>query len=135
MRQNMEELKATQEESGRREEEFRGIVEAIGNTLLLMEYNLEGKITSVNNAMCLFLGKDREELIGKTHQEVFNGTIITDEEFWENLNSNGPQVLSETVKIGKKTFEILEHFATVPDRNNITVKYINFATNGRTRNS
>jgi PAS domain S-box-containing protein len=135
MRQNMEELKATQEESGRREEEFRGIVEAIGNTLLLMEYSLDGKITNVNNAMCLFIGKDREELIGKTHQEAFGSTIITDEKFWENLNSNSPLVFSETVKIGKKTFEILEHFAIVPDRNNVTVKYINFATNGRTRNS
>lgn len=135
MRQNMEELKATQEESGRREEEFRGIAEAITNALLVVEYDIEGKISNVNHAMCLFIGKDREEVLGKTHEEVFDGTIRTDSNFWEDLRSSGHAVYTETVRIGKKTFDLIEHFAKVSDRNDNTVKYINFATNGRARNS
>jgi PAS domain S-box-containing protein len=135
MRQNMEELKATQEESNRREEEFRGIAEAIGDSLFVTEYNLDGKIRHVNEKLCVFLGKDREDLIGKTHAEVFESSLKTDAAFWKELQRNGQYVTTETIRVGKKSFELLEHFTPVTDRNKNTVKFINFATNGRIGNS
>jgi PAS domain S-box-containing protein len=135
MRQNMEELKATQEESGRREEEFRGIAEAIGNALMVMEYDLEGKIHEVNERFCIFLGKEREDILGKYHHEIFASILKPDVAFWTEVKERGQVVVSETVTIGKKSYEILEHFTPVINRSNITVKYINFATDGRIGNS
>ncbi len=135
MRQNMEELKATQEESGRREEEFRGIVEALGNSLYVIEYDLEGKISNCNEKLCVFLGTAQNELIGKLHQDVFNGTLKTDARFWENVLKKKHVNVQETITIGKKEIEILENFTPVMNREGIAVKYINFVTDGRIGNS
>jgi PAS domain S-box-containing protein len=135
MRQNMEELKATQEESGRREEQFRGVADAIGNAMLLVEYSLDGKILEVNDRLCHFLGKEKEALIGKTHFEAFNGNLKTDADFWNTIRDEGFAHVKETIKIGRKTFELIEHFAPVLNRNSNAVKFINFATDGRIGNS
>jgi PAS domain-containing protein len=135
MRQNMEELKATQEESARREEELRGIAEAIGNSLMVVEYGLDGKISSANQKLCLFLGKEPDQIIGRTHQDIFGGTVSTENGFWKELQKNGLFKISETIHIGKNSFGILEHFVPVTNRNNVTVKYINFISDGRTGNS
>ncbi len=85
MRQNMEELKATQEESTRREEELSGFVDAIGNAMLIIEYDLEGKILEVNDRLCLFLGRERDEILGRTHHELFEGSLNPDVQFWNKL--------------------------------------------------
>jgi PAS domain S-box-containing protein len=135
MRQNMEELKATQEESGRREEQYRGVAEAITSALMVIEYGIDGRINEVNEKVCLFLGKLREELIGKTHLEVFNGSLNPDTSFWNDLQHEGSMQITEKVRIGKKSFELIQHFVPVLNRNGITIKYINFTTDGRTGNS
>jgi PAS domain-containing protein len=134
MRQNMEELKATQEESNRREEEFRGIAEAIGNVLFIVEYDLDGKIREINERFCIFLVRDHDEIIGKQHQDVFQGNIKPDSEFWEEIQKNGHFNVLETIKVGKSSFKIKEHFTTVLNREGIAVKFINFATDDRTGN-
>lgn len=135
MRQNMEELKATQEESARREEELTGFTEAAHRSLMVIEYNLEGRIHDVNENVCLFFGRDKDELSGKLHHEAFGGSLNTDIAFWNELQQKGSLSVSETIKVGKKTYLIDEHFARVTNRANATVKYINFVTNGRIGNS
>jgi len=135
MRQNMEELKATQEESGRREEELRGISEAVNSALMVVSYDLEGKIIDANERLCIFLGRDKEYLLGRFHTEAFGGTLNADSNFWQEIQNNGPRTINETIKVGKKNREILEQFASVLNRNSNTVKYINFVSDGRTGNS
>jgi PAS domain S-box-containing protein len=135
MRQNMEELKATQEESERREEEFRGIAQAIEHALFVIEYDLDGKIRKVNDRFCIFIGRSSEEIIGHQHHEIFDSNIKPDRHFWDDIIKNQRVTLTEQVKIGKKTFRLLEHFTTVQNNDNLTVKFINFVTDDRTGNS
>jgi PAS domain-containing protein len=135
MRQNMEELKATQEESNRREDELRGVAEAIGNALFVVEYDLDGNIREINEKFCIFLQRNRDEIIGKPHHEVFEGTLIPDSHFWDEVQKNRYHNLSETIKVGKKSFTLKEHFTPVLKRDGITVKFINFATDDRIGNS
>lgn len=135
MRQNMEELKATQEESGRREEELKGITDALASALMVITYDTEGYILDVNDRFCHFTGLERLNIIGKSHIEIFKGTFKTDAEFWKKVEESDVQIVRETLRIGKKTVNIHEHFAPVRNRNYITVKYINFISDGRTGNS
>jgi PAS domain-containing protein len=128
MRQNMEELKATQEESTRREEELRGIAEAISHTHLVIEYDLGGSIRQVNDRCCLFFGRTSEELVGKMHPDVFEGTLVPDEQFWNTVEKNNLTVVHEKVRIGKMEYPLKEHFTAVMNRDNLVVKYINFIT-------
>jgi PAS domain S-box-containing protein len=119
---------ATQEESSRREEEFRGIAEAIGQSLFVIEYGLDGIIREVNDKFCIFMGVTREEIIGKEHPMVIAGSLKPDILFWEELQKNNHITLNEKVKIGKKQYHLKEHFAVVPNKDGIVVKYINFIT-------
>ena len=128
MRQNMEELKATQEESSRREEEFRGIAEAIGQSLLVIEYGLDGVIREVNDKFCIFTGLTREDITGKEHHMVLDGSLNPDALFWDQLQRDTHVTLIEKVKIGKKQYQLKEHFAVVPNKDGLVVKYINFIT-------
>jgi methyl-accepting chemotaxis protein len=121
MRQNMEELKATQEESNRREEEYWGVAQAIGNALMVIEYDLDGRIREVNEKLCIFLGNHRDEVIGKLHNEVFQGTLKPDSQFWDEVLKNGHLNLTETISMGKKTFTIFEHFTPILSRDGIAV--------------
>ncbi len=128
MRQNMEELKATQEESSRREEEFKGIADAIERALFIVEYDLDGRIRHVNERLCIFTGYTYEEVIGHTHQEIFEGSLAPDKQFWEDVQLNTNYLCTEQIKIGQSTIRLKEHFTIVQNKDGITVKYINFAT-------
>jgi len=127
MRQNMEELKATQEESSRREEEMKGVADAIANTMFVIEYDLEGLIQGVNDRVCIFLGRHREEVIGKTHQQLFDGSLNPDALFWDHIRNNNQTFAFEHVRVGKKEYRLKHHFAAVLNRDGIVINYINFA--------
>ncbi len=127
MRQNMEELKATQEESTRREEEYKGIVDAMENSMFIIEYDLQGFISNANEKLCIFLGKQLDEITGKTHLQVFNGTLNPDEKFWNMLREKTALTKEETVKTGKKKELLREHFAAIYNLNGVHTKFMNFA--------
>ena len=65
MRQNLEELQATQEESARKEAEMQSILNAVNSSSLVIEFDLNGRITSVNEAVCKSLNLQRENIVGR----------------------------------------------------------------------
>lgn len=96
MRQNMEELQATQEEAARRENESNAILDVINDNLIIVEYDMSGTITNVNETYLKMLNKTADEMIGK---KMFEGYDANDEKarqqtfLWNNLR-NG-QIVSE----------------------------------------
>lgn len=66
MRQNMEELQATQEESARREAEMTGLLTAIDHTTLRAEFDLNGKLITANNNFLEKLEYEIEEVQGRS---------------------------------------------------------------------
>jgi PAS domain S-box-containing protein len=135
MRQNMEELKATQEESARREDDLKSIVNAVENVMFVIEYDLEGVIRKVNQKVCHFLGITKEEILGKTHYEVFAGSLQPDRQFWNDLQNKSVYTGIDNIHIGQKTYPIYVYFAAVQNRDGIVLHYINFATDVRIGNS
>jgi PAS domain-containing protein len=128
MRQNMEELKATQEESMRREEELTGMAEAINKALYVVTYAPDGRITHVNDPLCIFLASNPEDLEGRQHEEVFRGTLKPDSLFWEELERSGRTVVPDKVKIGKKETRLKFHFSTVFNTDGHIIRFISFIT-------
>ena len=82
MRQNMEEMQATQEESSRKENEFKGILNAIDNTLSRVELNTEGKVIFANEA---FL-KNTDYSIDSLKNKEFDSIVY--EEFNSKYEKN-----------------------------------------------
>ncbi|UCH14042.1 MAG: GAF domain-containing protein [Bacteroidales bacterium] len=128
MRQNMEELKATQEESVRREEEYKGIIGAVKESVFTVEYDLEGKITDINEKLLTFLGKTKKELIGKKHTALSSQDSKKDikASFWDDLKKGKQKKIIEKIKIGKNREYILMHnFSPVLNNNKVPVKFLN----------
>jgi len=65
MRQNMEEMRATQELAQRREADLSGILSAVDNTLMKGEYDIDGTLLSVNNRHLQTMGYQLSEIKGK----------------------------------------------------------------------
>ena len=89
MRQNMEELQATQEEMQRSQSETQGILTAINNSLASVEFKPNGEIIDANHQFLSIFGFTLEEIRGKNHSvllppEERNAAETT--EFWEQLS-------------------------------------------------
>lgn len=66
MRQNLEELQATQESAARREKEMESIIEALNATNLVMHFDINGVIEDINDNFLRTIDASREEVIGIT---------------------------------------------------------------------
>jgi PAS domain S-box-containing protein len=91
MRQNLEELQATQEEATRQAERFLMLENAVNHTMIRAEYNVEGKLLYANTKFLNKLeyssnaqveGKNIEMFIGEKDREWFH-------KIWENLSKGG----------------------------------------------
>ncbi len=120
MRQNMEELQATQEEAARRENESNAIMEVINSKLIVVDYDMDGTITNVNDTYASMLGVANNEIIGQKSDE---GVDMTPEQMqnhikmWSNLR-NG-QTVTETnhIILNGKDLWIKETYSPVFDQN------------------
>ncbi len=128
MRQNMEELKATQEESARREEALSGIAGALDRCLYVAHYDTDGRISDLNDRLCIFLGCNREEVTGMLHQEVFHGSLKPDAAFWEETEQAGLKTVTDKIKVGKKDTRLKFHFTPVTNEDGFLLRYIALIT-------
>lgn len=91
MRQNMEELKATQEEAGRQSEKFLRLENTVNHTMIRAEYNIKGILLYANTNFLKKLeytsnsqveGKHISMFVSKKDEEWFNN-------IWDNLSKGG----------------------------------------------
>ena len=87
MRQNMEELQTTQEKSARRESEISGILNAIHNSSLVAEYNMEEELISINDKFQILLQVQTTQLLGKKFHEIIGSSRHTDahKQLWGDI--------------------------------------------------
>ncbi|HKL09167.1 MAG TPA: GAF domain-containing protein [Bacteroidales bacterium] len=88
MRQNMEELQATQEEAARKSAEMESLINALENSSSIVEYNIDGYITKVNDNYLNLLNLSRAEVINTHHSGKMDFTKIQKKEynkFWNEL--------------------------------------------------
>jgi PAS domain S-box-containing protein len=87
MRQNVEELQTTQEESARRESEISGILNGIHNSSHVAEFNVNEELISMNDRFLQLLQNQRNQLIGKKYHEITGVSRHTDSfrEFWQEI--------------------------------------------------
>ncbi|MBN1115893.1 MAG: PAS domain S-box protein [Bacteroidales bacterium] len=91
MRQNMEELKATQEEAARQAERFLRLENTVNHTMIRAEYNIDGILLYANTNFLKKLeytsnsqveGKHISMFLSKKDEEWFNN-------IWKNLSQGG----------------------------------------------
>jgi PAS domain-containing protein len=126
MRQNMEELKATQEESARREEEMQGIIDAIGTTFYVIEYNPDGIIEHINDRLVTFLEQPYESIIGHKHIDIFSAeSKITTNQIQDIVQNKKSEKLVEELNWGSKRFRYTHSISPIMSKYNEVIKIIN----------
>lgn len=128
MRQNMEELKATQEESARREEELEGLLESIDQAFYVIEYDIEGSITKVNQRLLYLLNLKLDKVLGKKHIQIFGKKSKADSLLFASVSDGKTVELVEKVEINKKLLEIRNTFSPVKSKEGNTLKILNIMT-------
>jgi transcriptional regulator with PAS, ATPase and Fis domain len=128
MRQNMEELKATQEESARREEELEGFLNAINQSFFVLEYDTGGNVKSANSKISGFLKIPADDIIGKTHNELFGEGTKADNLLFASVSEGNTVELKEKIILNNKPVEINNTFSPIKSKTGTTVRILNIMT-------
>jgi len=131
MRQNMEELQATQEEAARRENELKGILEAVDQFLLKAELDTEGNFTAANNLFLSTTGYQREEITNQTFRELIpENEVKSFDEIWETLTQG--ETYQDQINIKAKDGSIVEFISSmipIKDADNTITKMLYLGIN------
>jgi len=131
MRQNMEELQATQEEAARRSAEMQGLLDALNTANLVIEYDLDGYITSVNDNYLKLVGTTRDQLIGTHHTDNMQLTKKQKEEnakFWSDLRNGMAKKETDRVEFGANKYVFVATYTPIFDEDGNPVKVLKIAT-------
>ncbi len=124
MRQNMEELNATQEESARKTLEMEGLIKAIDISSFVVEYDINGLITKVNDNYLNLLNLTSEEALG-TH---YADNLELDKEdkmiFWEDLKKGEVKKQTSTISIKGKEYTFAETYTPIKNINGEITKIL-----------
>lgn len=118
MRQNMEELQATQEETARKTGEIEGLLTSLNTSSYMVEYDLNGTITNVNDATLTRLGISRNQIIGKHHSETVEMTEKQKKEygrFWDELRSGRSKKVKTKINWDGKVVPLIEIYYPIAD--------------------
>ncbi len=118
MRQNLEELKATEEEAARREGEMNALIEALGSSVLITEFDMEGTVLNINHKCVDLLGIQPEKMRGKHHKSLgLDNTTSSSayKRFWSDLNQGKTKKRISEVAIAGKTKYIEETYIPITD--------------------
>jgi len=131
MRQNMEELQATQEEAARRSAEMQGLLDALNTANLVIEYDLDGYITSVNDNYLKLVDTTRDQLIGTHHTDNMQLTKKQKEEnakFWSDLRNGMAKKETDRVEFGANKYVFVATYTPIFDEDGNPVKVLKIAT-------
>ncbi|MCK9206231.1 MAG: PAS domain-containing protein [Salinivirgaceae bacterium] len=85
---NVTDVKTLEIEAQRREAELNGVLNAVKASTYTVEYDMQGKITDVNDAFVKLLKIKKEEIIGSHHKDGYDKNNISEKEykqFWADL--------------------------------------------------
>ncbi len=134
MRQNMEELQATQEESYTRQLEMEGFVKALNDSSIIQEFDIDGQVLHINDNYLSVFSMTSKMAIGRYHRDYANINSKSEYPngyamFWQNLK-NGviQQKIHQANLINGKNIWLNEIFTPIFNSNEKVYKILNIAT-------
>ena len=127
MRQNMEEMQAMQENLARKESESRAIINAIDQSLIQGEFDMEGHITNANGKFLELTGLQLDEVMGM-HYKSFNK--IEEEAFqqlWQPVVSGQIQNFENRIEHDGNSYWFQSSLSPVLDVKGNVIKIISLS--------
>ena len=132
MRQNMEELQATQEENARQKMEMENLIHAFHQANYVVEYDTKEKIININDNFLNLLGMKREEVIGTHHSRNLH---LSDEKqknykaFWDDLRAGKVKKDINRIQVNGDTYTLAETYTPIKDNEGNIKKILKIAIN------
>ncbi|MDD2563905.1 MAG: PAS domain S-box protein [Salinivirgaceae bacterium] len=129
MRQNIEEMHANQEETQKRENELRGLVDAINSVSMIAQYDMDGTLIDINRNFLDMLGLSKDAVVGKK-QGSFASQKQNRETFdnlWLDLRNGKSHEITQEIIIDGKTMWITELYTPILDTYGEPIKIFNIA--------
>lgn len=130
MRQNMEELQATQEEAARKAFELEGLVSALNASSFVMEYDPNGFVTNINDGYLKLLGIKRDEVIGMHHTDAIIMSDLGKEDynkFWSDIMRGMIKKRKTRVNLKSDDYILLETYTPIFDQHGEVYKILKIA--------
>ncbi len=124
MRQNLEELKATQEEAARREAELRSLLNAIETATYVTLLDLNGFIIGANDRLLENLGLTHDEYIGHHISEFDEEGKLMDEAFWNDIKEGRTVHYTRHFKIDNNEYWFDEYYAPIIGKQSEVLRFI-----------
>lgn len=128
MRQNLEELQATQEAAAQKEAEMSNIVNAMDQANYVIEYDMQGKIIRINDKFESLLELSDDQVIGKDYHEIID---IDDneryEQLWRDLRQGKIRERVNHIQLDNKEIWLKETYSPIFDKDGIPYKVLNIA--------
>jgi len=132
VRQNMEELQATQEESARKGAEMEGLIEALNTSSYVIEYDIEGYIQNVNENYLSLIGLSKQEVLGTHHSGNMEFTEQQQDDydkFWKDLRTGKVRKETTKVNIRGKQFVFAETYTPIRNSDGEIYKILKISNN------
>ncbi|MDD4746010.1 MAG: PAS domain-containing protein [Salinivirgaceae bacterium] len=127
MRQNMEEMLATQEEAEKREHELKTVISTIEANTMLAILNIEGKITKINETLSDLFGFPASQMIGKYMDAFTTPDEISRKEFarlWSEVLAGNSQKKIQKIENRKKSIYLSETYIPILDNDEREVQEV-----------
>jgi PAS domain S-box-containing protein len=113
--------------------DFQGILNAFNQTNLMVEYDLNGMITSVNNCFLELMGYERGEVLGKHHKIFVKDSEKKSKkykEFWQNILA-GKDQSGDFLRVDSEGQEVWlkGSYHPIPDATGEPYKIVNYGMN------
>lgn len=132
MRQNMEELQATQEEAARQAVELQGVFDAINENTGTIEFSPEGIVLDANEYVLKLLRIKMSFVDQKHHSNIVSVEEKNSDEFytfWQDIRSGETKISTRRYFVAQKELWLRETFKPLYDSNGNLYKVLAMYTN------
>ena len=130
LKQNMLEIMNAQKDAALKTSELSSILDAVNSISFVAEYDMDGRLMSINDTMLKFTGMKREQLIGKFQGQFNVDSVQNSEEhvlFWQDLRAGISKRLIQHVRINEKELWISEAYTPVYNEKGVPYKVLNIS--------
>ena len=130
MRQNLEEMQATQEEAARKEFEMHGLIQALSSSCFTAEYDMNGYITDVNDSYADLIGLPKDKIKGMHHKDGFEfdeEELRNYNKFWQELKNGVTKKDVNKVSYNNKILWLSETYTPIFDKEDNVYKVLKIA--------
>jgi methyl-accepting chemotaxis protein len=128
MRQNVEEMKVTQEGAQQREQEMLALHDAVNDIAYLAEFDMDGHLIEMNKNLEILLAKPKEQMIGM--QQGAFGENADPEQFqtmWKQLRNGSSVTHEQRITTGSTDVWLHETYKPILNADGEPYKVINIA--------